>query len=174
MEQRRIIIGVDPGLNGAIGTIYVSGNIISSYAVHDMPTMEVEKSNHKIKNMIDLETLNSLICQICDENIDKEIVAWVERISAMPGQGVTSMFSMGRGLGNIEMVLTCYEIPINWVTPQKWKKEVIFGAGSDKLISVDKAKELFPTCEFETKRGRKLDGRAESLLIAEYGRRQSK
>lgn len=172
--NEKIIISIDPGLKGAIGVISLSDKEIKEYCVHDMPTMEVEKSNKKIKNMIDLEKLDKLICRICDENIEKEIISWVERVSAMPGQGVTSMFSMGRGLGNVEMVLTCYNIPINWVSPQTWKKEVIFGAGSDKLISIDKAKDLFPLCEFETKRGRIIDGRAEALLIGEYGRRQIK
>jgi crossover junction endodeoxyribonuclease RuvC len=168
--MKKLIIGIDPGLKGAIGVLCSDG----SYGVYDIPVMSVEKSNKKIKNMIDLIALNKLVCAIVDSNIDRQIEAWVELVNAMPGQGVTSMFSMGRGLGNIEMVLTCYQIPINWVSPQKWKKEVIFGAGSDKLISVDKAKELFPLCELETKRGRKLDGRAEAMLIAEYGRRQTK
>jgi crossover junction endodeoxyribonuclease RuvC len=169
----KIILGFDPGLKGGIGVIQTDG----PYAVYDIPTIKVEKSNKKIKTMIDIEAFRDIMEYILDNPIcdDRENVsAWVELVSAMPAQGVTSMFSMGRGLGNIEMLLTCFQVDINWVSPQKWKKEVVFGAGSDKLISVQKAKELFPKCEFETKRGRALDGRAESLLIAEYGRRQIK
>lgn len=167
------IIGIDPGINGAIGIIHGD-----EYDVYDIPVHKVETTT-KTKTMVDLNALDLLVDQILSKytNGDCESTtffeAWIEKVSAMPGQGVTSMFSMGRTLGNLEMIMTAYHIPIKWVTPQKWKKEVIFGAGSNKLISVQKAKELFPLCKYETERGRKLDGRAEAMLIAEYGRRQT-
>lgn len=174
--MNKVIIGVDPGAKGAIGVIDSTGN----YGVYDIPVIVVKKGKKK-KTMIDLINLNILIGDIIGKysyvGIDNRVEAWVESVHSMPGQGVVAMFSMGRGLGNIEMVLTCHNIPINWVSPQKWKKEVIFGAGSDKLISIDKAKELFPNCEFQRKRPRSMedmDGRAEAMLIAEYGRRQNK
>ena len=176
MRSSRVIIGIDPGLNGAIGLIEIIDDTLTRYDVYDIPTIKVEKSK-KIKNMVDLDALDLLIEQCVNKyNLSLCITryeAWIEDVHAMPMQGVTSMFSMGRTLGNLEMVISCNHIPIHWVSPQKWKKEVIFGAGSDKLISVSKAQELFPLCKFETERGRKLDGRAEAMLIAEYGRRQN-
>jgi len=171
MQTNTVIIGVDPGLKGAVAVISHE-----KYDVYDIPVIGVQKTT-KIKTMVDLQKLEELIKDIKEKYSYSEeqaiqFEAWVEDVHAMPMQGVCSMFSMGRTLGNIEMILTAFDIPINWVSPQKWKKEVIFGAGSDKLISIDKAKELFPKCELETKRGRLLDGRSEALLIAEYGRRQ--
>ena len=97
--------------------------------------------------------------------------AYVEKVGAMPGQGVTSMFHFGKSAGFIEGVLNAFRIPFSLVTPQKWKKE--FGLHSDKQESINVCKELFPQANLlPTSRCRKdSDGMAEALLIAEFGRR---
>jgi hypothetical protein len=167
----KIFIGCDTGLKGAIGFIFPDG----TYDVYDIPTLQIKKGK-KIKNVIDAESLKIDFDNILDNsnfNDNNEIEVWLEATHAMPKQGTVAMWSMGYVFGIIEMLFVCNGLYINKVSPQRWKKEVIFGAGSNKLISVQKAEELFPKCEFRTKRGRILDGRAESLLIAEYGKRQS-
>ena len=99
-------------------------------------------------------------------------VACVEHVSAMPGQGVTSMFNFGQNFGYIKGLLEAFQIPYELVRPQKWKKE--FGITGDKNSSVEVCKRLFPGVSLRrTERCRKDDdGMAEALLMAEYARRR--
>jgi crossover junction endodeoxyribonuclease RuvC len=98
-------------------------------------------------------------------------IAFVEKVSAMPKQGVTSMFNFGKSAGYIEGVLAAIGIPYQLVPPQKWKKE--FSLGSDKKQSIAVCERLFPSVSlYRTERcTTKHDGMAEALLIAEYARR---
>jgi crossover junction endodeoxyribonuclease RuvC len=105
---------------------------------------------------------------LCD---DRSIAA-VEKVGAMPGQGVTSMFSFGQSFGFILGVLTAFGIPYQLVPPRKWKTE--FGLiNTEKQDSVTVAKRLFPGVSLlPTERCRKeSDGMSDSLLLAEYARR---
>lgn len=99
-------------------------------------------------------------------------VACLEHVSAMPGQGTTSMFTFGQNFGFIQGVLTAYGIPFELVRPQKWKKE--FSITGDKNSSIAVCKRLFPNVSLlRTERCRKEDdGMAEALLMAEYARRK--
>lgn len=96
----------------------------------------------------------------------------VERVSAMPGQGVSSMFSFGENYGFIQGLLTAYNIPFELVTPRVWKKE--FGVTSDKNTSIAVAKRLFPDVSLKrTERCKKDDdGISEALLLAVVARRK--
>jgi crossover junction endodeoxyribonuclease RuvC len=95
----------------------------------------------------------------------------LELVHAMPGQGVTSMFSMGRGVGIWEGILAGLRIPFDTVTPQAWKKLLLGkGAGDDKNASILRAQALIPGAAEYLSRA-KDDGRAEAMLIAEYFRR---
>lgn len=98
-------------------------------------------------------------------------ICCLERVGAMPGQGVTSMFSFGENYGFIRGLLAASRIPYERVTPQKWKRE--FGITS-KNQSVSVCMSLFPTVSlFRTQRCKKQhDGMAEALLMAEYARRR--
>ena len=98
--------------------------------------------------------------------------AVVERVTAMPKQGVTSMFNFGVNFGFIQGLLTAYGIPFELVSPAKWKRE--FGVTSDKNTSIAVAQRLFPDVSLlRTERCRKPDdGIAEALLMAEYARRR--
>lgn len=100
------------------------------------------------------------------------IVCAVESVSAMPGQGVTSMFNFGKGFGWILGTLEAYDVPYELIRPQKWKKE--FSVTSDKNTSIAVCKRMFPHVSLlPTERCRKdNDGMAEALLIAEYARRK--
>jgi crossover junction endodeoxyribonuclease RuvC len=165
----RVIIGIDPGLSGAIGVITPL-----AYAVHDVPTLEV-RAGKKKRNRYNLAEMVRLLKQIRDEahlnNYPVEL--WLEDVHAMPGQGVTSMFSMGRGLGNWEMASIALEIPLNYISPITWKKAIMAGQGKEKDAAVYRAQQLFPSAVLTGPKGGLLDGRAEALLIAEYGRRFS-
>lgn len=92
--------------------------------------------------------------------------AAVEKVGAVRGNGVTSMFSFGKSAGFIEGVLRAFDIPYQLVSPQRWKSE--FGLNSDKEKSIIVCKRLFPDVNLlPTPRCRKeSDGVAESLLIS--------
>lgn len=92
----------------------------------------------------------------------------LESVHAMPMQGVTSMFSMGRGLGIWQGLLAAFEIPYTMITPQRWKKTLMDGMPKGKESSIVRAKQLFPGAELTLK---KHHNRADALLIAEYLRR---
>lgn len=105
------VIGIDPGASGAIALL-VNGVLVS---VHDMPTVTVER-NKSQKRQVCPAGLSMLMQQL---NPHKAIV---EKVGAMPGQGVSSMFSFGRSVGIIEGVLAARQIPVTFVTPQAWQK----------------------------------------------------
>ena len=145
-----IYIGIDPGKNGGIAVI-----TDTSYVVHSF-------SEDNLLNIMDIweDAFNSV-----------GVKCVLEKVNAMPGQGVVSMFNFGQNYGFIQGVLKAYGIPYELVTPQKWKKE--FSCTSDKNTSIEVCKRLFPDVNLKaTERCRKdHDGMAEALLIAEYGRR---
>lgn len=99
-------------------------------------------------------------------------VCCLEKVSAMPGQGVVSMFNFGHNLGYIEGLLQAFDIPYQLVPPQTWKKE--FCVTSDKNTSIEVCRKLFPhVCLLPTAKSRKpSDGMAEAMLMAEYARRK--
>ena len=99
-------------------------------------------------------------------------VCCLEKVGAMPGQGVVSMFNFGHNLGYIEGLLQAFDIPYQLVPPQTWKKE--FCVTSDKNTSSEVCRKLFPHVSLlPTSRSRKpSDGMAEAMLMAEYARRR--
>ena len=101
-----------------------------------------------------------------------EAICCLEHVGAMPGQGVTSMFSFGENFGFIQGLLKANGIPYELVRPQKWKKE--FSITKDKNTSIEVCKRLFPNVSLlPTDRCRKdHDGLAEAILLAEYARRK--
>lgn len=148
------ILGIDPGLSGALA-IYDGEELL----VFDIPTFEITK-NGKVKKRIDLMgLLNILRSQKVDH-------CYLEKVNAMPGQGVTSMFSMGRTFGHIEMALAACDVPVTEVTPQKWKK--IMGCTADKDSSRLRASQMLPLFSQNWDKKKHAD-RAEAALIALYG-----
>lgn len=98
-------------------------------------------------------------------------IAAVEKVGAMPGQGVTGMFNFGKSAGFIEGVLTAFGVSYQLIPPQTWKKE--YSLSGDKSKSVKTCKRLFPNVDLlPTERSRKeSDGMAEALLLALYAQR---
>ena len=145
-------IGIDPGLTGAIAK--VSGEEIE---VWDMPTLEVRKKRFLNATLL-AELLSSIKTQKCE--------VLLERVSARPGQGVTSMFSFGTSYGIIQGIIATLGIPLTFVTPQEWRKKMGVPKGKDG--SRQRVLELRP--DLASKFARKKDhGRADAVLLALYG-----
>jgi crossover junction endodeoxyribonuclease RuvC len=148
-------LGIDVGLNGAIALV-VDGELIS---VVDMPTVTLDR-NGKAKRQVSVPELVDIIKQFDPTE------AYVEKVFAMAGQGVTSVFSFGRSLGVVEGVLTTLKIKTTLMTPQTWQKGLGMTGGKDG--SRARAMELFPEQTALFKRV-KDDGRSDAALIALWG-----
>ena len=153
--KEKLIIGIDPGKTGAIASVLASEGAL----VDDMPILGKRVNACEIFDMLE------------HMKITYDAVAFIERAQAMPKQGVSSTFNYGVGYGILLGVLQALKIPISQeVSPRVWKQE--FGLiGTDKEASRSKAVCLFPGLAGELKL-KKHHGRAEALLIAEYGRRK--
>jgi crossover junction endodeoxyribonuclease RuvC len=152
------VLGIDVGLNGAIALI-VDGQLLE---VHDMPTVTLERNN-KTKRMVNAQALSLIIRGA------KADAAYLERLNAMPGQGVTSMFSMGQSLGVVLGILAACEVPTTTIPPRTWQKALDVPQGKDG--SRYRAAQLFPEHADMFSRV-KDDGRSDAVLIAAYGVRQ--
>lgn len=156
------ILGFDPGASGALAVLEEFGGCLQ---VRSIIPFDTDEYRLEIENAI----FNAGGVEFC--------IACVEDVHAMPGQGVTSMFSFGRNKGLIEGMLIQAGIKYSLVSPMKWKREFgLLSKGSSKCemkdASVAKARELFPDANLRpTSRCKKdNDGMAEALLIAEYCR----
>lgn len=146
-------IGIDPGKSGALAVMYI----------------DEDNAPFRIKVVPFSAEAYRDVLSTC---IDSRVVCCLEKVGAMPGQGVVSMFNFGHNLGLIEGLLQAYKIPYQLVPPQTWKKE--FSLTSDKQSSVCVCKKLFPDISLlPTPRCKKdSDGMAEAILMAEYARRR--
>lgn len=151
-------IGIDPGKKGAIAIIDQDMKLINSYEMPLTASKEIDS-----KEIFNILGSYSII------HTTKIIL---EHAQSMPSQGVKSMFNYGRGYGKLQAVIECLEIPYIEIKSQKWKKEFNL-IKKDKKDSVLVAHKLFPKEVFQTPRGRLLDGKAESILMAEWGRRNN-
>ena len=152
-----IIIGIDPGISGAISVIE-NKKILE---VHDTPTMIEGKKN---KRQINAAQVTHIIKEIL--NTEKEVVVVVEHVNAMPGQGVTSMFNFGQSFGVIKGICAALSLPVYFVRPTKWKKHFNL-IKTNKDASRTKVIEVYP--EISSKLHRKKDSnRADAILIALY------
>jgi len=143
------VMGVDPGLSGAIAFYFPETP--SRVIAQDLPLADGEISAPLLADVI---------------RSFAPSMAVIERVSAMPGQGVVSMFNFGRAYGDVRGAIGALSIPVHFATPQKWKKH--FRLSSDKEEARALALRLFPTCADHFKL-RKHHGRAEAALIAKFG-----
>ena len=128
-----------------------------------MPVLDLVR-NGKKKREVSAQALANLLAATTIK------AAFVERVNAMPGQGVTSVFSFGRSTGIVEGILAAYDIPTTLVTPQAWQKAVGQRAGKDG--SRERAMQLFPA-QVGLFQRKKDDGRSDAALIAYYGAKLS-
>ncbi len=148
--MKTLFIGIDPGNAGGIAYIDTECGIAGTEPYSD-------------KGLIDL-------CK--DVRQTSKVVCCLEKVGAMPGQGVTSMFNFGKSVGYIKGVLEACGIPYQEVTPKKWKGE--FSLNSNKAASAEVCNRLFPDINLlpTPKHKKPHDGMAEALLMAEYARRK--
>lgn len=159
-------IGVDPGLSGAIAA-YDGSELL----IWDIPTFIIER-NRKNKRQLDVSSFQRTLTHATSLNeisAESEVFCYLESVNAMPGQGVTSMFSMGRTFGQIEASVIALDIPLTMVNSRKWKKEM--SCPADKDGARLRASQLLPSFAHNWDL-KKHDGRAEAALIALYGFRQ--
>ena len=149
-------LGIDPGLDGALAFYEVRN--AEPLVIVDMPTVTVTRNNRE-KRELSAPAFANLIA-----GKGLRYVA-IERVGAMPGQGVSSVFSFGRSAGIIEGVLAAYEVPYWFVLPRVWQKAVDVRGGKDG--SRERAMQLFPRNAAEFAR-KKDDGRADAALIAHW------
>ena len=156
--------GIDPGKDGALFVIHPAATPLC----YSTPTIPGVKG----KRFYDERKIALLVRKTIDIAEDSHSILFVvERVHAMPGQGVTSMFSMGYGLGLWIGILAALKLSYELVTPQRWKSVMLDGTKRDKGAAVARASNLYPGVAFTTPRGRLLDGLADAALLAEYGRR---
>jgi len=148
--NRQYYIGIDPGATGAIAMIDKQLNILR---LNDWPGDEIQAA----------ACIREIISAHDSENI--EIFAAIERVNAMPKQGVTSTFKFGANYGIWKGILAAFQISFIEVRPQAWQKGVISKA-QDKKPAVAAAGRLFPKAQLFGPRGGAKDGRADALLIA--------
>ena len=154
-----LIIGIDPGISGSI-CFFEDGKILD---VVEMPTMTEGKKNKKQVN--GSQIYNEILKRV--ENLDKkDIKVVIEQVSAMPGQGVTSMFNFGQSFGILKGICSAMQLPMYFVRPAKWKKYFNL-INSEKDASRTKAIEIFPY--FSSNLSKKKDSnKADAILIASY------
>lgn len=157
-----MILAVDPGLTGAIAL--VNGNSVEN--LWDMPTMAAIYGKGNIINSYKLS-------QIFDEVgkawpcSDTRLV-YIEQVSAMPGQGVSSMFKFGCGFGMLQGVAAANDFAMEFVSPQKWKKHCGL-LRRDKDAARTLAIQKYPANTELLKRKKDI-GRADALMIAHYAK----
>ena len=154
-----IIIGIDPGISGSICFLQ-DGKILD---VIEMPTMTEGKKN---KKQVNGSQIYNEICKRINEIEKQEIRIVIEQVSAMPGQGVTSMFNFGQSFGVLKGICAALKIPVHFVRPAKWKKHFNL-INSEKDASRTKVIEAFPYISSQL--SKKKDGnKADAILIARF------
>ena len=154
-----LVIGIDPGISGSI-CFFQDGKIID---VLEMPTMIEGKKNKKQVN--GSQIFNEISYRI--KKIDKkDIKVVIEQVSAMPGQGVTSMFNFGQSFGILKGICSAMQLPMYFVRPAKWKKYFNL-INLEKDASRTRAIEVFPY--FSSQLSRKKDSnKADAILLASF------
>ncbi len=154
-----LIIGIDPGISGSI-CFFEDGKILE---VIEMPTMNDGKKN---KKQVNGAQIYNEISERIRKNTDQNVRVVIEQVSAMPGQGVTSMFNFGQSFGILKGICSAMQLPIYFVRPAKWKKYFNL-INSQKDASRTRAIEIFPY--FSSQLSKKKDSnKADAILIASF------
>ena len=150
---------IDPGLSGSI-CFFENGKILD---VIEMPTMAEGKKNKKQVN--GAQVYNEIVKRI--SKIEKQnIKVVIEQVSAMPGQGVTSMFNFGQSFGILKGICSAMQLSIFFVRPAKWKKYFNL-INSEKDASRTRAIEIFPYFSSQLSK-KKNSNKADAILISSF------
>ena len=153
------IIGIDPGISGSI-CFFENGKVLD---VIEMPTMTDGKKN---KRQVNGAQIYNEISKRVKKSDNKEVKVIIEQVSAMPGQGVTSMFNFGQSFGILKGICAAMQISMYFVRPVRWKKYFNL-INSEKDASRTKAIEIFPYYSANLSK-KKDSNKADSILIASY------
>ena len=154
-----LIIGIDPGISGSI-CFFEDGKILD---VINMPTMTDGKKN---KKQVNGSQIYNEISKRIKKTGDQNIRVVIEQVSAMPGQGVTSMFNFGQSFGILKGICSAMQLPMYFVRPAKWKKYYNL-INTQKDASRTRAIEIFPY--FSSQLSKKKDSnKADAILIANF------
>ena len=154
-----LIIGIDPGISGSI-CFLEEGKIID---VLEMPTMAEGKKN---KRQVNGSQIYNEISRRINEVSNQDIRVVIEQVSAMPGQGVTSMFNFGQSFGILKGICSAMKLPMYFIRPAKWKKYFNL-IKTEKDASRTRAIEIFPY--FSSQLSKKKDSnKADAILIASF------
>jgi len=154
-----LIIGIDPGINGAL-CFFENGEVRD---IVEIPSMAEGKKN---KRQINGPQIYNEISRRIEGLQKKNIAVVIEQVSAMPGQGVTSMFNFGQSFGVLKGICSAMQLPVHFVRPAKWKKYFNL-IKTEKDASRTKVIEIFPY--ISSKLSRKKDSnKADAILIASF------
>ena len=154
-----IIIGIDPGISGAI-CFFQDGQVSE---ILEMPVMAEGKKN---KRQINGPQIYNEISKRINKVPKKDIIVVIEQVSAMPGQGVTSMFNFGQSFGILKGICSSMQLPMYFVRPAKWKKYFNL-LNSQKDASRTKAIEIFPYFSHQLSK-KKDSNKADAILISSF------
>ena len=154
-----LVIGIDPGITGSI-CFFEDGKIID---LIEMPNMAEGKKQKKQVN--GAQIYNEILLRT--KNVEKKnIKVVIEHVSAMPGQGVTSMFNFGQSFGILKGICSAMQLSMHFVRPVKWKK--FFNLiNAEKDASRTKAIQIFPYISNQLSR-KKDANKADAALIASF------
>ena len=154
-----LIIGIDPGISGSI-CFFKDGKVVD---IIEMPNMAEGKKNKRQVN--GAQIYNEISSRI--KNFSKEdIKVVIEQVSAMPGQGVTSMFNFGQSFGVLKGICSAMQLPMYFVRPAKWKKYFNL-INSEKDASRTKAIQIFPYISSQLSK-KKDANKADAILLASF------
>ena len=154
-----LIIGIDPGISGSI-CFFRDGKILD---VIEMPIMNEGKKN---KKQVNGAQIYNEISKKINSNPETKTRVVIEHVTAMPGQGVTSMFNFGQSFGVLKGICFAMRLPMFFVRPAKWKRYYNL-INSEKDASRTRAIEIFP--DFSSQLSKKKDSnKADAILIASF------
>ena len=154
-----LVIGIDPGISGSI-CFFEDGQILD---VIEMPTMTEGKKN---KRQVNGSQIYNEVLKRIEKKEKHKIRVVIEQVSAMPGQGVTSMFNFGQSFGILKGICSAMQLPVYFVRPAKWKKYFNL-INTEKDASRTRAIEIFPY--FSSQLSKKKDSnKADAILIASF------
>jgi crossover junction endodeoxyribonuclease RuvC len=118
-----LILGIDPGLSGAIAVLNADGSLL---AIHDMPTLA---DGAKGRLALNAPLVSAIVSQTCARQ------AFCELIGPRPTDGVAGAFGFGRSRGIIEGTLAAVGIPVEMIAPPTWKRRFNIAAGKENKDS---------------------------------------
>lgn len=163
------IIGIDPGFKGGIVLLNSEGELLEKWV---MPIIGSDRN--KAKREIDFSELRTIFQQLSE--LKGSCHCFIEKVHAMPKQGVSSMFKMGLACGAIEAMVAAFNIPYSKITPQSWNKAMHEGLNKeiktkDRSLIVYKRAYSGVDLFNGPRSGKPHEGVLDALLIAEHGRR---